>query len=438
MKAEWTSPLESFSLIAQAKEAYEQKRTRECMALTKALLLTDPTNSEALSLQAAIRTDMQRDMNDARALLEDSRHQEEPQKHRKAAEIILLKILYLDPENEQAKILLSAARAAEMHSMPRMPKPAPKRQVSPPAPEPSPVKVVPEGRVESHSMKIEDEHAFERITEPVSTAEGEIPFVVAAPAEKSTTRGPRIKVPFIFIILAVGAVAIFLAKQSQSSRQQRMVNGAVTPAPTAVPQTNPQTLSTDHLFPPPTATLPPVTTAATTTPSSSAVATQPSVVPPATDASVKTKVSAPPSPVAYEPANLAAVGTGKLAISSPTSADIYVGDKHLGSTPITLDLPAGTHTLEYRHDNLRTVGTHVVKPNETTTALITFEIVVQINSRPWAQVYLDGAQRRALGQTPLSDVKVPIGRILVFENPNFPSKSYRITGKETAIQMVFP
>jgi hypothetical protein len=80
----------------------------------------------------------------------------------------------------------------------------------------------------------------------------------------------------------------------------------------------------------------------------------------------------------------------------------------------------------------------VVKANETTTALITFEIVVQINSRPWAQVYLDGAQRRALGQTPLSDVKVPIGRILVFENPNFPSKSYRITGKETAIQMVFP
>ena len=116
MKAEWTSPLESFSLVAQAKEAYEQKRTRECMALTKALLLTDPTNSEALTLQAAIRTDMQRDMNDARALLEDSRHQEDPQKHRKAAEIILLKILYLDPENEQAKILLSATRAAEAHS----------------------------------------------------------------------------------------------------------------------------------------------------------------------------------------------------------------------------------------------------------------------------------------------------------------------------------
>src|SRR4029079_4749498 len=116
---------------------------------------------------------------------------------------------------------------------------------------------------------------------------------------------------------------------------------------------------------------PSVTTSHTTVP-----ATQPSVVssvaePPATPVPPKTKVSATPNPVAYEPANLAAVGTGKLAISSRTSADIYAGDKHLGSTPITLDLPAGTHTLEYRHDNLRTVGTHVVKPNETTTALIT-------------------------------------------------------------------
>jgi hypothetical protein len=437
MKAEWTSPLESFSLVAQAKEAYEQKRTRECMALTKALLLTDPTNSEALTLQAAIRTDMQRDMNDARALLEDSRHQEDPQKHRKAAEIILLKILYLDPENEQAKILLSAARASEAHSAPRVARPAPKRQVPPPAePIPSPVKVVPEVKVEQHSIKIADEHTFERLTESVSTSDADIPFVVAPPAEKKTDNGRRFKVPFIFIIIAVGAVAIFLARQSQSSRQQRLVNAAVAPAPTAVPQTNP--LSTDHLFPPPTA---PVTTPPATT-SSATSAAQPSVVPPVTEAqaqaALKTKVSAAPSPVAYEPANLAAVGPGKLAISSPTSADIYAGDKHLGSTPITLDLPAGTHTLEYRHDNLRTVATHVVKPNETTTALITFEIVVQINSRPWAQVYLDGAQRRALGQTPLSDVKVPIGRILVFENPNFPSKSYRITGKETAIQMVFP
>jgi hypothetical protein len=80
----------------------------------------------------------------------------------------------------------------------------------------------------------------------------------------------------------------------------------------------------------------------------------------------------------------------------------------------------------------------VVKAKETTTAMVTFDVTVQINARPWAQVFVDGSQRRPLGQTPLSDVKVPIGSALIFENPNFPTKTYRVTGKETAIQMVFP
>jgi hypothetical protein len=79
-----------------------------------------------------------------------------------------------------------------------------------------------------------------------------------------------------------------------------------------------------------------------------------------------------------------------------------------------------------------------VKADETTTAMVTFEVTVQINARPWAQVFIDGGPRRSLGQTPLSRVQVPIGSVLVFENPNFPSKNYRVTGKEAAIQIVFP
>ena len=70
--------------------------------------------------------------------------------------------------------------------------------------------------------------------------------------------------------------------------------------------------------------------------------------------------------------------------------------------------------------------------------MVTFEVAVQINARPWAQVFIEGNQRRALGQTPLGSVQVPIGSVLVFENPNFPAKNYRVTGKETAIQIVFP
>jgi len=53
-------------------------------------------------------------------------------------------------------------------------------------------------------------------------------------------------------------------------------------------------------------------------------------------------------------------------------------------------------------------------------------------------VFLEGIERRPLGQTPLSDVTVPIGSTLVFENPNFPGKTYRVTGQDAAIKIVFP
>jgi hypothetical protein len=129
---------------------------------------------------------------------------------------------------------------------------------------------------------------------------------------------------------------------------------------------------------------------------------------------------------------------GELAVSSPITAEIYMGGRRLGSTPTTLQLPVGRQTLEYRRGNLRTRVSHEIKPNETTTASITFQVTVQINARPWAQVFLDGAPRLPLGQTPLSGVTVPVGGVLLFENPKFTSKSYRITEKDDAIQVDFP
>jgi capsular exopolysaccharide synthesis family protein len=130
--------------------------------------------------------------------------------------------------------------------------------------------------------------------------------------------------------------------------------------------------------------------------------------------------------------------TGTLAVSSPTSVDIYKDDAYIGSVPVSLELPTGPNTLEYRHGALMKKVTHVVNGNETTRAMITFDVSVQINSRPWAEVFLDGAERTPLGQTPLSGVRVPIGGVLVFENPQFQPKRYRVTGNETGIQMVFP
>jgi hypothetical protein len=132
------------------------------------------------------------------------------------------------------------------------------------------------------------------------------------------------------------------------------------------------------------------------------------------------------------------VASGFLAVSAPTSAEIYMNGKRLGETPTTLQLNTGRQTLEYRHGNLKVVMTHDIKAKETTTAFVTFDVDVQINARPWAQVFVDGSTRRALGQTPLGSVRVPIGSVLTFENPNFPSKSHRVTDQDSTIQIVFP
>src|ERR1051326_6287229 len=106
------SSIDLASLAMRARDAYDQKRTKECLTLTKSLLMADPDNAEAKSLQAAIRSDIQRNLDDARTLLEDARRNNNLQEHRKAAEILLLKILYLDPEHEEAKTLLNSGKAA--------------------------------------------------------------------------------------------------------------------------------------------------------------------------------------------------------------------------------------------------------------------------------------------------------------------------------------
>src|SRR6267154_577670 len=112
LKVESTAPADIPGMIFQARAAYQQTRIKECLALTKALLVIDPGNPAAIQLQTSIRADMQRDLSDARALIEESRNKPEAQKYRKAAEIILLKALYLDPDSEGAKTLLSSLRVA--------------------------------------------------------------------------------------------------------------------------------------------------------------------------------------------------------------------------------------------------------------------------------------------------------------------------------------
>jgi cytoskeletal protein RodZ len=370
-------------LAARARTAYEENRVRECLALTKALAQADPGNPEAQSLQSAIRADMQRDLKDARAFLEQAVNDRDGGKrYRKAAEIIILKTLHLDPENHEAKILLQSARGLA--------------------------------------------------TLPAATpAQAEdVPFV-ASPLvlKKEEKKKRRLKRP-LSLILIVGLAGGLFALMRGRAPQSNTLGSAAARTDSFTPRELPPPVAVPPAPAAPAAPAPPV--AAT-----SLVSTK-GVQAPAAAASTPAATPSATSPVPANAGVDTASGIGKLAVSSPTAADIFVNDRYMGSTPTTLQLMAGRRKVEYRHGDLRTVVFHDIKANETTTTSVTFQLTVQINARPWAQVFLDGAPRRPLGQTPLSGITVPVGGVLVFENPNFTSKSYRITERDTAIQVNFP
>jgi hypothetical protein len=361
-------PAGTADLATRARAAYQNKRIRECIELTKQLLSADPENAEGRSLQAAVSADIERDLTDARALLDESRRMTDGQKYRKAAEIILLKILHIDPSHSEAQSLMATAKDV------------------------------------AHSAAEVEEIAFTAHPEPVEQK----------PEPRSSGFG--FKIPLIVVGVVLLAGGFLLYRSNATDKAAEPAKAATKPAP-AVPQN-----STPPIAKPSPAILPVA--------ESPKPVDVPHPVPPPAPALVVPPVPAPPVKPVLEP--------GSLAVNSPIAADIYQGDKYLGATPTTLQLAPGRYTLEYRHGDLRAVMTHDIKSRETSTAFVTFEINVQLNSRPWAQVFLEGSTRKALGQTPLSSVRVPIGSVLTFENPNFPPKNHRVVESDSAIQMVFP
>ena len=380
VKDDPTAAMDAAQLAVAARKAHEQKRIKECLALINQLLLCDPGNQEAQTLKAAVFSDVERDLSDARVLLADSQSRNDGHKYRKAAEIILLKVLYLDPAHAEAKTLLATARASSVER----PQPASVTPVAVEAPKPKP-------------QMIED-LGF--------TAQ---PAPIKKPEQKSA--GIPKKLPILLVgLAALAGGALFFYKPHAAISAPTHEVAVETPAP-HVPESSPVIADAKALV-----NDPPLTTPAP------APADTHAVLAAAGPLTVATQAAAP----------------GFLAINSPISAEIYMGGKLLGETPTTLQLPAGPQTLEYRHGELRTVMTHEIKSKETINALVTFEVTVQINARPWAQVFVDGTARKPLGQTPLSSVRVPVGTVLAFENPNFPSKNYQVTEKDSSIQVVFP
>ena len=333
-------------LAELARQAFEQKRKKDCLDLTRAILLIDPDNAAALSMRCVIQSEMQRDLEDARALLRQAQSKENA-----------------------------------------------------------------DGQWSPNDWRPPQE------TAPLETAAA-VPLI-----PRRTSRVGLLMCASLLLVLGLFAVGLprFRTKSNPVEASPQILNASVTSNPVTLEAVAPELVSTELLDTEPVLSLAP---------------------PLAENASPADRPSAPvvpvPGAVGDLPTPRVIATPGTLAVSSPTSIDIYKDDAYIGSAPVSLELPAGPNTLEYRHGNLRKSATHVINSDETSRAMITFDVNVQINSKPWADVFLEGIQKKALGQTPLSGVRVPIGSVLIFENPRFQPKRYRVTGNETGIQIVFP
>ena len=372
-------------LTELARQAYHQKRTKNCLDLVKAILRIDPENAEAQLMRSSIRMEMHVDLENARTLLRDAHLKERPQVYSQAGSTVLRKILNIDPESEEAQTLLSEVES-----------PAPAVPPPPDHPPEPPLTLVVE-------------------EQPVTA-------VSPTPVRLKHASPDQRWIPAVVVIISVAlAIVGFLLLQSENAANKEPVALAASPQPQKDDQ------SAVPFIPRPAAEV------ATVAPASEPVVAEPRVD---NDSSAPPAVPRPDAPP--RPAPVVTSPGGKLAISSPTSVDIYLGDQYVGAAPITIDISPGTYTFEYRHEGVVKTATHVVNSNETTRAMVSFDVPVQINARPWADVFIEGTEMKPLGQTPMSNVRVPIGGILVFQNPKFPTKRYRVTGRESTIQIVFP
>jgi hypothetical protein len=86
-----------------------------------------------------------------------------------------------------------------------------------------------------------------------------------------------------------------------------------------------------------------------------------------------------PPPAASPRANNTGAGAGAsrpngfLAVSSPFPVEIYIDGTRVGSTPATIELPAGPHTVEYRYGGRSKTMVHVIESRQTMRASINFD-----------------------------------------------------------------
>jgi hypothetical protein len=117
-------------------------------------------------------------------------------------------------------------------------------------------------------------------------------------------------------------------------------------------------------------------------------------------------------------------GRGTFSIQSPLVLRIMRNGDFIGtSEDARIQMPAGTHDVSFENDAVgfresRSIevvaGRHVSIPVELPQGTL------NINARPWAEVFVDGQK---VGDTPIASLALPIGaHEIVYRHPNFPER----------------
>jgi len=114
-----------------------------------------------------------------------------------------------------------------------------------------------------------------------------------------------------------------------------------------------------------------------------------------------------------------------------------LGDRVLGSSadgPIVIS--AGTYQLEFINTALGFRARRAVtfRAGEITNMAIPVPPGrINVNATPWAEVWIDS---RALGETPLANVEVPLGEHeLVFRHPDLGERRQRVVVRADAVAL---
>ncbi len=116
----------------------------------------------------------------------------------------------------------------------------------------------------------------------------------------------------------------------------------------------------------------------------------------------------------------AATGRGTFAIKSPIVLRIVRNGDFLGtSEDARIQMPVGTHDISLENDGVGLRETRSIEIVAGRHLAVPFELplgTININARPWAEVFVDGQR---VGETPVASLAIPVGaHEIVFRHPD--------------------